>query len=100
MAQELIKRILCDICLTAGERVDGQTYTITTLGKPAEIDLCDVHAKPIIDLAEHVRAPEPTEICPVKDCGRRLQSRPGVRRHLTRTHKITGDDADRLMGAA
>jgi hypothetical protein len=59
MAQDIIIRTLCDVCLDSGEeRHDASAYTIGDGPVLLDIDLCDVHAKPLAELVAHARPSE------------------------------------------
>lgn len=91
MAQDIIIRTWCDVCLEQG---DTHTEGVTTpLGDGLEIDLCEPHRKPITDMLPLARQREPKRQnkpgyeCPT--CGKVLQTERGFRKHRTQQH---GDD--------
>jgi uncharacterized C2H2 Zn-finger protein len=102
MAQDIIIRTLCDVCLASDEeRRDARPYRIQDGTVSLEIDLCEIHAKPLGDLIEHARPVKGSKgedggACP--QCGKVFRSRRGLQRHMTQSHG--DDDGGRLAPAA
>jgi uncharacterized C2H2 Zn-finger protein len=91
MAQDIIIRTLCDLCLAHDEHTDGKAYGLTDGPVSLDIDLCEIHAKPLAELVEHARpaaksgsASGPGTACPT--CGKVLRTPRGLRKHLTQQH--------------
>jgi hypothetical protein len=114
MAQDIIIRTLCDVCLDSGEeRHDASAYTIGDGPVLLDIDLCDVHAKPLAELVAHARPSERgkppkrkrapagpvapviesagAHACDDAGCGRVFASAQGLAMHRYRAHGIRSE---------
>jgi hypothetical protein len=114
MAQDIVIRTLCDVCLDSGEeRHDANSYTIGDGPVLLDIDLCEVHAKPLAELVAHARPSErgkpkrkrgtgPTAAatesagayaCDVAGCGRTFENAQGLAMHRYRGHGLRSQTA-------
>lgn len=112
MAQDIIVRTLCDICLSDDEeRHDAKPYQVAIGGVLMDIDLCDVHGKPLDDMAEHARPVKASRKrkpaaaaapagdasaaavlgCDVPGCGRAFPTAQGLSMHRYRAHGIRSE---------
>lgn len=95
MAQDIIIRTLCDVCLADDEhRDDARPFVISNGGRLLEIDLCEIHGKPLADLIEHARPHEPKakpDGLTCETCGKVLQTSQGMRKHMMNQHGIDPD---------
>jgi hypothetical protein len=105
MAQDIIIRTLCDVCLAEDDRHhDGKPYTLGDGPALFDIDLCVEHAAALADLMRHARArkgrrkpaaPVPASpkagvagayVCDEPECGRAFPSAQGLSMHRFRAH--------------
>jgi uncharacterized C2H2 Zn-finger protein len=104
MAQDIIIRTLCDVCLSTDEHTDAKPYRIADGPVSLDIDLCEIHRKPLADLLDHARpastasntAAGPGTACPT--CGKVLRTPRGLRKHLTQQHGAEDPGAPTLTG--
>jgi uncharacterized C2H2 Zn-finger protein len=90
MSQRIVTE--CDECATLGETREAVTVEVRALGIEVDIDLCDVHVKPLNELvgrlAELGRKPSEAGVlqatCP--RCGRRFASPQALGRHAKNEH--------------
>jgi hypothetical protein len=83
---------LCDVCLSAGEEVEGQPISEDLPDLPKDGELCKQHRVEIIEpllafLAEHGRKPESQMIlCGRKGCSRDFKSKAARAQHIRQAH--------------
>jgi DNA-directed RNA polymerase subunit RPC12/RpoP len=89
MSQRIVTE--CDECLALGESREAATIVVQVREGGVEVDLCDVHVKPLADmfarLVELGRAPgtgSPGAKCP--RCSRRFASPQALGRHAKSEH--------------
>lgn len=104
MAQDIIIRTWCDPCLADDEHNEGKPYP---LANGYVVDVCDVHRKPLDEIAAHARRDTSATgagtgyTCP--DCGKVYQSERGVRKHRSQQHAGSmgeDDEPAALFGGA
>jgi uncharacterized C2H2 Zn-finger protein len=99
MSQRIV--IECDECAELGESRDAVTVELNALGQSVEVDLCDVHTKPLADLVERYvelgRKPGAGSVvvttCP--RCGRKFGSPQALGRHARDEH---GESVNQMRG--
>ena len=90
MSQRIV--IECDECAELGESRDAVTVEVRALGYDVEVDLCDVHTKPLADVVAHLvdLGRKPGQVGPVTTacprCGRRFGSPQALGRHARDEH--------------
>jgi uncharacterized C2H2 Zn-finger protein len=102
MSQRIV--IECDECLALGEASrDAVTVEVRAMGVEVEVDLCDVHAKPLAEMLDRFvelgRRPNEAGLlraaCP--RCGRKFASPQALGRHAKETH---GESVNQMRGKA
>lgn len=96
MSQRIVTE--CDECLTLGETSDARTVAVRALSVEVEVDLCDRHVKPLVEvlerLAELGRPPGmagPSTKCP--RCLRTFATPQALGRHTRKEHGETVHEA-------
>lgn len=89
MSQRIVTE--CDECLALGKQSDGSTVGVRALSIEVEVDLCDTHVRPLVDMLERFaelgRTPTGRAsglTCP--RCGRTFNTPQGLGRHTKETH--------------
>jgi DNA-directed RNA polymerase subunit RPC12/RpoP len=90
MSQRIVTE--CDECLALGETRSAATVGVRALSIEVEVDLCDVHVKPLVELVERLaelgRAPgadsRGVHRCP--RCSRSFATPQALGRHARDTH--------------
>lgn len=89
MSQRIVTE--CDECMALGETRPASTVGVRALSIEVEVDLCDVHVKPLADLLARLvevgRAPGAatgSAVCP--RCGRRFATHQALGRHAIAAH--------------
>lgn len=92
MAKIIRTYLLCDVCLSAGEEVEGSPISEALPGLPKSGELCKAHRVEIVEplllfLTEHGRDPEPPTIpCGRKGCSRDFKSKAARAQHIRQSH--------------
>jgi len=104
MSQRIVTE--CDECLTLGESKTAVTIGVQALGVVVEVDLCDVHVKPIADLMARLgevgRTPGEVGgarvVCP--RCGSAFATGQALGRHVSKVHGETLREAREAVAAS
>lgn len=93
MAKIIRTYLLCDVCLSAGEEVEGSPISEHLPGLPKDGELCKQHRVEIVEplltfLAEHGRKPEaPLFPCDHRGCTRDdFKSKAARAQHIRQAH--------------
>lgn len=82
MATERITVTFCDVCLTDGPRVEGETLKVSINAESATVDLCPRHERELLTpvrnlLAAHGRGknkPEPVSVAAAPTAGKKASN--------------------------
>lgn len=96
MSQRIVTE--CDECADAGETRTAQTVVVRALGHEVEVDLCEMHTKPLADMVERlamlgrpVGNHNGEAKCP--RCGRTFSTAQALGRHTKKRHGETVREA-------
>lgn len=96
MSQRIITE--CDECLALGETSDAATVAVRALSIEVEVDLCNRHVKPFVEMLERFaelgRTPAQAagSGTPCPRCGRRFATPQALGRHTKAAHGATVAD--------
>jgi hypothetical protein len=103
MSQRVV--VECDACLAEGKKRSAATVGVRALSVEVEVDLCDVHVKPLVEMVERlvelgrtpngkaapqVEASLETLGHPCPECGRVFAGTQGLGAHRRLAHGVEG----------